>query len=336
MAEITGDNIINRVPSGFLNKYRTGNDESAVYIDLESGFLRLEYAENGDHFILSRVSFVMSKSLYSSAIGNVLECDLSPDNDCEDDVVTFIGETGVSGLQWARGEEHWGHTYDDETDRSAGKKIDLNVWFDECIAKMINPSLKTLESINRGYNLKKDLADIKSGRSDARERLWQKCSPAAEEDAVAVLELLGEGISDDDGDLIFTCCDPLKRASAGIDRILADVTSWLEKGLPESDYDRSELQEILAAHAAEAGNDIAERWAVLCGKALEEKGADSLHAINEGSLFMALASVKDPDAKVLDMLKKTLSVVESSPAAVRDGVEGLNSCRLIKKKLSVR
>lgn len=335
MTEITGDKIINSIPAGFLKKYRTGNDESAVYIDLNSGFLRLEYTENGDHFILSRVSFVMSKSLYSSAIGNVLECGLSPDSDC-DDVVTFIGEMGVSGLQWARGEEHWGHTYDDEQDRSAGRKIDLGTWFDECIAKMINPSSKTLASIKKGYNLKKDLADIKSGRSDARERLWQKCSPATDEDAEAVLGLLGEGITGDDGDLIFTCCDPLKRASAGIGGILDTVTSWLEKGLPESDYDRSEMQEILAAHSAEAGNEVAERWALLCGKALDDKGADSLHAINEGSLFLALASVKDPGAKVMDMLNQTVSVVESSPAAVRDGVEGLNSYRLIKKKLSSR
>ncbi|HPJ34597.1 MAG TPA: hypothetical protein PK358_07155 [Spirochaetota bacterium] len=326
------EKIVNSVTPGFLGKYRTGKGEGVEYIALDTGFLRLEYAGEDDYFILSRVSFTAAKSKHSPAIGEVLECRLSPDSG--NDVVTFIGEMSVSGLQWAGGEVLWSHTYEDDSEYSGGRKIDLAAWFDECIAKMINPSAKILAAIKKGYNVRNDIDSIKRGNNSARERLWQKCSPSSAEESALVLELLDYALKNDDTDLIFSCCDPLKRASDGIDIILESVTSWLEQGLPGRNYDRSEMQEILAVHAAQGGAELAGRWMNLCRSSIEKKGVKALHMINEGSLFTSIASVEAPDEEVNDFIRSVVSLVEETPEEKREGVEELHVFSLMKKRIS--
>lgn len=332
MKNDTDGSAVNSIPSGFLKKYRTGESEGASYIPLAAGFLRLEYVSSGEDIILSRVSFVSDKSLYTPVIGNVLECSLSPHRAGE--VVTLIGEMSVSGLQWVDGTVQWGHTYGDDLSAAEARKIDLDSWVDECIDGMINPPAKVLKSIMKRYEIASDFRNLKNGDRNARERLWERCSPASQEEAEMVFELLDSAIRDDDDDLLFSCCDPLKRATGGIEHILDAVTSILEKGLPESDYDRSELQDILAAHADKAGSGISGRWIELCRKSIDKNGAEALNAINEGALFKALASVPAVDDILLSFMKSVISLVEASPAEVRDGVEGLHSIMMMRKRVS--
>lgn len=332
MKKDTDENRVNSVPSGFLKQYRAGESEGAVYIPLTAGFLRLEYGACGEQILLSRVSFVSDRSLFTPAIGNVLEFSLKPD--CKGEVVTLIGEMSVSGLQWVDGTVQWGHTYGDDLSAAEGRKIDLDSWVDECIDGMINPPAKIIKSIMTRYEIAADFRSLKNGDRDARERLWERCSPATQDEADMVLELIDLAISDDDDDLLFSCCDPLKRATGGIEHILEAVTSTLERGLPESDYDRSELQEILAAHAESAARDIPLRWMELCRRSVDKNGAEALHAINEGALFKALASVPAVDDNLLGFMKSIISLVEASPAAAQDGLEVLHSLRLMRKRVS--
>lgn len=332
MTENMPDKPVNSFPPGFIEKYRKGSCDSVEYISLDTGFLRIEYAgEEGDS-LLSRVSFTAAKSKHSPAIGEVLEFSLSPDG--ADDVVTFIGDMNISGIQWANGEVQWGHTYEDETYPSDGKKIDLSTWIDECIVKMINPSPKILANMKKGYHVSRDIDGIKNGINSARERLWQKCSPSSAEETSLVLGLLDFAIENNDGDLIFSCCDPLKRATEGIEDILDRVTSWIEKGLPGSDYDRSEMQEILAVHADYGNGELARRWISLCRSSLDDKGVESLHIINEGSLFTAIASVPEVDSELIDFLKSVVSLVESIPQGERNGADALQCFSLMKKRIA--
>jgi hypothetical protein len=129
----------NHLPGGFLNKYRTGEKGSIQYIHLNQGYLKLEYDEEHNPGILLLVSYIRSKSNRAAAIGCRLEMALA-DNEAEEDVVTYITENGVSGLQWAHGGVYWGHVYDDETGPVSVRMIGLDEWVDECIENMINPS----------------------------------------------------------------------------------------------------------------------------------------------------------------------------------------------------
>jgi len=129
----------NRMTGGFLKKYREGKKGSIQYISLNQGFLKLEYDEDHDPGILFLVSFIRSKSNRAIAIGCRLEMSLAGDEE-EEDVVTYITENGVSGLQWAHGGVYWGHVYDDDTGPVSVRIIDLDEWVDECIENMINPT----------------------------------------------------------------------------------------------------------------------------------------------------------------------------------------------------
>ena len=63
----------------------------------------------------------------------------------EGDIITYITENGQSGLQWANGGAYWGHVYDDDTGPVSVRKIGVDAWVDEYIAKMINPSKEDIE-----------------------------------------------------------------------------------------------------------------------------------------------------------------------------------------------
>jgi hypothetical protein len=69
--------------------------------------------------------------------------------DGQNDEVTYISENGVSGLQWSNGEAIWGHTYDDDSPPSPGRKIGLGQWIDEMIDHMINPTDEEIEERRR-------------------------------------------------------------------------------------------------------------------------------------------------------------------------------------------
>ncbi|MBN1898627.1 MAG: hypothetical protein JW827_07600 [Spirochaetes bacterium] len=127
----------NEMPEGFLQKYRNGKRKEVKYIPLKLGFLKLEYDVCDNPGILSLVSFVLEDNDEAMAVGPRLEMNLTPD--ATGDVVTFITENGVSGLQWSNGRVFWGHTYDDDSPPSEGKTISLEEWIDECVDKMINP-----------------------------------------------------------------------------------------------------------------------------------------------------------------------------------------------------
>ena len=129
------EKIKNTLPNGFLKKYRKGKPGEILFLPLQKGFLRLEYGLYCDPQTLCLVSYVNSKRIDALAIGNRLELSLSDDGN---DQVTFMAEMGVSGLQWSNGEVIWGHTYEDDSPPSPGRKIDLNTWIDECVKSMIS------------------------------------------------------------------------------------------------------------------------------------------------------------------------------------------------------
>lgn len=129
--------IKNRMAAGFLKKYRKGKGNEVKYIPLKLGFLKLEYGLYDDPGTLGLVSFVLDRDDEAIAVGSRLEMSLPEDGTGEE--VTYISENGVSGLQWSNGEVIWGHTYDDDSPPSPGKKIGLDQWIDEMIGNMINP-----------------------------------------------------------------------------------------------------------------------------------------------------------------------------------------------------
>ena len=325
-----GNTIRNTVAEGFLKKYRHGKGLEAVYIPLAVGVLRLEYDGNGP-FLLSRVSFVADGSEYSPAIGNLLEFGLSRDE--ADEEATFIAEEGVSGVQWSGGRARWGHTYDDDSPPPEGRVVDFGSWVDECVNAMINPPEGILKEVKDRYDLAGSFEKIMAGDEKARDRFWKKCSPRTLEEAVMVLDLLKRAIAGDDGDILFSCCDPLKRAKAGISLILEELTGMLETGSVATDYDRSELQEVLAAHAAKADPATAARWRELCAISFKVKGHEALHAINEGSLFIALSRVPGPGGEIMKFIGDVIGKIESSPAEISDDVKSLLSFSSLKKAL---
>lgn len=125
----------NDLPSGFLSTYRTGKPHSTLYVRLARGYLRLKYGLNDAPDALSIVSYVLSDSDESPALGARLELRL-PESAGEE-VVTFIAENAVSGRQWARGRASWGHTYEADS-ADAGEAVGLEEWVDRCIAEMIS------------------------------------------------------------------------------------------------------------------------------------------------------------------------------------------------------
>jgi hypothetical protein len=135
--------ILNAVDKNFLEKNHEGKEMEIIYYPLNLGFLKLEYGLFDNPGILSLVSFVLDDIEDAIAVGPRLEMCLSQDD--AESVVTFITENGVSGLQWLDGEVTWGHTYDDDSSASDGKKIGLGEWIDECIDKMINPDDNEIE-----------------------------------------------------------------------------------------------------------------------------------------------------------------------------------------------
>ena len=307
----------NTIAPGFLKKYRCGKDAEPVYVPLAAGFLRLEYGGDLAPHLLSLVSFTSAPTLYSKAVGPRLECALSSDEKGEE--VTCMEEEGVSGLQWAGGEVSWGHTFEDDSAPAEGRKVELGDWVDECLQKMINPPQEVLSGMLEGFDLKGSIEKLKDGDEDVRDRFWKLCSPSTEEETALVLELVKTG----DGDLIFSCANPLMRASAGGALILDELTGALERGIIKRDYDISCVHEVLHARAGEAGPEVAGRWLALLKAAFEKKGPGSFQAINEGHLFAALAGLRRPPAEVTAFLKEAVSKVASSSASERDGVKGL-------------
>jgi len=137
----------NKIPKGFLKAYRTEEKHDVTYLPLDLGFLKLEYSLYDDPDLLGLVSFVLDKSEDAIAIGSRLEMNLSPDG--QSDEITYISENGVSGLQWSNGEVIWGHTYDDDSAPTPGRKVSLGQWVDEMIDVMINPSDEEIEERRR-------------------------------------------------------------------------------------------------------------------------------------------------------------------------------------------
>jgi hypothetical protein len=126
----------NTFSKGFLKKYCKGTSCEVLFLPLQNGFLKLEYGLYEEPGLLCLVSYVHSKRKDAMAIGNRLEICLDNDDACSK--VTFIAEMGVSGTQWSNGEVIWGHTYDDDSPPSPGRKISLDDWIDECINIMIS------------------------------------------------------------------------------------------------------------------------------------------------------------------------------------------------------
>ncbi len=315
----------NTIAPGFLKKYRLGSDGKPVYVPLATGFLRLEYGGGQAPHLLSLISFTAAPSLHSKAVGPRLECGLSAGGKGEE--VTFMEEEGVSGTQWMGGEVSWGHTYEDDSAPGQGRKVELADWMDECLQKMINPAPEVLREMLEGFDLKGSIEKLKAGDEEAGDKFWKLCGPRTEEETALVLELVKTG----DGDLIFSCAGPLKRASAGGQRILDELTGVIERGLIKRDYDISNIHEVLCARADEAGLEVAGRWLVLLKSALEKKGPEALQAINQGYLFSALAGVRHPTPEVTGFLKEVVLKVEAAPASQRDSVKGLLFYKAVEK-----
>ena len=279
-------------------------------IALSIGFLRLEYDIEEAQPLLSRVSFVTAPNIFSNAIEELLEFNLSPDNAYDE--VTFITEMGVSGTQWSDGQVRWGHTYDDDdATPQEGKKIELDLWVDQCIEIMINPSQKILNEIKKGYNLKENLELIKSGDEKATNNFWKNCNPATKDDVKLTLEILHYATNGKDGNALFICSNPLKRASTEQILILEDITLILENNNVSNEFDRSERQEILEAHASYANKELEERWLKLCEKSYNNIGLEFLQTIHEGHLTNALTKINKKSDSTIDFYKKIVSQVES-------------------------
>jgi hypothetical protein len=133
----------NSVAKDFMNIYWKGKKKSIVYLPLSLGFLKLEYGLYDSPEKLCLVSFVLDKDDEAIAVGSRLEMSLA--DKLKNSEVTYISENGVSGLQWSGGEVIWGHTYDDDSAPSPGKKIPLGEWVDQMIDGMINPSDEEIE-----------------------------------------------------------------------------------------------------------------------------------------------------------------------------------------------
>jgi len=125
----------NTVQKGFLKKYRRSKGSETVFLPLEKGYLRLEYGLYDNPGWLSLVSYVLTNKKNAPALGKRLELVLDEEGQ---NIVTFIAEMGVSGTQWSNGHVIWGHTYDDDSPPSPGRKISLDDWVDECINIMIS------------------------------------------------------------------------------------------------------------------------------------------------------------------------------------------------------
>ncbi len=129
--------ILNRVPPGFLERYRAKTAENVVFLPLARGFLKLEYGKYDEPDALAVVSFVAKNSEASPAIGPRLELRLFKGG--REDIATLIGENAVSGLQWSNGGVFWGHTYDEDGPAPQRRTVSLGDWIDECLARMVNP-----------------------------------------------------------------------------------------------------------------------------------------------------------------------------------------------------
>ena len=324
----------NCVPPGFLDRYRAGDGTPTVYLALAPGFLRLEYDTDVEPSLLRRVSFVADPSPNAPAVGPLLAFRLDPLG--VDDGATFIEEMGVSGFQWSGGAARWGHAYEDDAPPQEGERISLGRWVDRCVGAMINPPKRTLDDMGRRFDLAGSIPALRSGDEKARDRFWKRCSPRTGEEAAVVLELLRGAVGEGDGDLLFACCDPIKRATAGRERILDEVTALLEGGAVARDYDRSELQEVLESHAEAADAAITERWVRLCERAFEDAGPEALQAINAGALFTALSAAPGAGRAARELFGRVLDAVESAEREIREDVADLGAYRAIVKTMLAR
>ena len=103
----------------------------------------------------------------------------------------------------------------------------------------------------------------------------------------------------------------LKRASTEQILILEDITLILENNNVSNEFDRSELQEILEAHASYANKELEERWLKLCEKSYNNIGLEFLQTIHEGHLTNALTKINKKSDSTIDFYKKIVSQVES-------------------------
>lgn len=310
----------NNVPDNFFARFRTAGDGETVFFPLAVGFLRLEYDDTEAPALLARVAFTQTATEHARPEGLVLECTLDPEG--REDTVTFIAAEGVAGTQWADGVVRFGHTYEDGTPGTEGRRISLGAWVDECLQKMVNPGPEKLARIARGYDLADNMDKLRAGDDRARDAFWKRCAPRDGAEAGLVLELLAHAVRGD-GDLLFACCDPLKRARAGQTLILEKVTALLEGGDVPADYDRTELQEVLRSHAVHAAPAVAERWLMLCRSAFRNKGPQLLQAINEGALLEALLIAPGTATLCGAFFRELLDTIMSQPAAARRELEGL-------------
>ncbi|MBN1411827.1 MAG: hypothetical protein JW969_13345 [Spirochaetales bacterium] len=140
--------IQNSFPKGFLKKYNFSDKKEIKFIQLSTGFLKLDYHTDNDIAFLGIVSFVLKDKEDSFALGNRLKFIFSSIGNSYE-TVTFISENGVSGTQWHNGKVIWGHTYDDDSQPSKGCEISLDDWIDECIDIMINPDDELVDEYKR-------------------------------------------------------------------------------------------------------------------------------------------------------------------------------------------
>ncbi len=115
----------------FLEKYMNGAKEKTIYEPWESGFLCIQYDEDGE---IMQLAFVDKKGKMPD--GNQLQLYFMLIND----MVTFKSENSLSGTCWSNGRVDWGMVYDDDDyDGSNAIKCDLDVWINECIKEMCLP-----------------------------------------------------------------------------------------------------------------------------------------------------------------------------------------------------
>jgi len=312
----------NRLPKGFIEKYRIGKGNELVFIALRAGFLRIEYLVDDDQSLINKVAFIATKSEHSSIIGKWLELGLGS--------YTYMDEQGLSGNQWSEGDVSWDNVYDSGPTTKI-EKISLSKWIDRCLKEMINPPGKNLADICKHYDPTKDIPLLQSKDPEPGNRFWTKCSPATGKELDQILNLLKRAVETEDNDTIFICSNPLKRASAEIPRLLNVITELLEEEKITDSYERSILHDVLEAHASKANAAISKRWMVLCKKAIVEKGFEKFFAENNGGLLSALSTVPKPGVKVLLFFKEIINQVNGTHPEVQQDIERLIFFKKLKK-----
>jgi len=312
----------NIIPEGFLKRYRKGKKGAVIFLPLTVGFLRLKYTIEGKLPFLHYIAFVSHPTDAAHVIGIQLEFNLAAEE--EDEQVAVIAEQGASGIQWYGGEEHLANPHGNKSIPPKTRKISLDAWVDEYIDKMINPSTEILADIKEHFDINTIIAQIRAGDEKAAERFCKECTPQTDEEISLVLALLTGSLSNTDGEFVFACAEPLKRAVTGHKRILEELTSLLESGSITHDYDRSEIYEIIVTLSGAADSELINRWIVMCKAVLAEKGLTALYTINEGHLFEALTAMESPNEQLMHFFADVMAQVKSASQEIRNEVQDLH------------